>query len=295
MNSMTGFGRAEAQIGSSQVTVEIKSVNHRFLDTRFRMPPFLSPYELRLTETLRSRFERGAFEISIRHKPIASGAGSVMSTRFVVDQEAAKSFKLALDWLQKEFKTEPPSLDLFANSHRIVVAVEETEDLEEAFVAVEKVFQQALDGVAEMRASEGKKLSEILLGGLRTLSGIISELEKVAPLQPKQIADKLTKRLERWQLNTQIDSSRLEQEIALYAEKSDFTEELDRLRTHEKAFGALIAEPGSLGRRLDFLTQEFHREFNTLSSKAAAVEITRLALTGKSEIEKLRQQVQNVE
>ncbi|MEZ4750559.1 MAG: DUF1732 domain-containing protein [Bdellovibrionota bacterium] len=137
--------------------------------------------------------------------------------------------------------------------------------MEEAFVGVEQVFRKALDGVADMRASEGKKLSEILLGGLKTLSSIITDLEKVAPLQPKQIAEKLTKRLERWQLNVQIDTARLEQEIALYAEKSDFTEELDRLRTHEKAFGALIAEAGSLGRRLDFLTQEFHREFNTLS------------------------------
>ncbi len=296
MHSMTGFGRAEGAVGPSRVSIEIKSVNHRYLDVRFRLPYFLMAFETELAEVLRGHFERGSFEVQVRHKQNTTGSAGLVGTRFVVDGQAAQSLMECYEWLHKHYKTEKiPPAEVFSLANRVIVPVEEAADLEKLSEPLTKVFVEALEELKVMRAKEGNKLRDILAKEIDELASLARELEKVAPLQPSQIAEKLRKRLEAWNLNPPIEAARLEQEIAMYAEKSDFTEELDRLRTHEKAFRQLLGEGGSLGRKLDFLTQELHREFNTLGSKASLIEITRLVLAGKASIEKLRQQVQNVE
>jgi uncharacterized protein (TIGR00255 family) len=293
---MTGFGRSEGQIGTSFFTVEIKSVNHRYLDTRFRLPVALGLYEIPLAERLRGGFERGSFEINVRQKLISAGATVPSGTRFVVDEMAARSLFDGCEWLGKKFGIESvPTLELFALANRVFLPVEEVQDTEGLLEAVKQIFDKALADLKKMRESEGRHLKLILQEGVKRLLEIVKELEVLAPEQPKKIQERLKTRIAQWNLATSVDAQRIELEVALYAERSDITEELDRLRTHANEFLALLDRPKGVGRKLDFLTQELHREINTVSSKASLVELTQAAVEAKTLIEKLREQVQNVE
>ena len=146
-----------------------------------------------------------------------------------------------------------------------------------------------------MREQEGMKLKTILLQGVSDLVKATSQLSQLAPRQPEKIKERLESRLAKWELSTPMDPHRLEWEIALAAEKADITEEIDRLKTHAEAFTGILNQAGPVGRKLDFLTQELHREVNTTASKSADIEITQVAVGLKTQIEKLREQVQNVE
>lgn len=295
MRSMTGFGRAEGQVGAHQFIVEIKSVNHRFLDVRFRLPPSLSLFESSFHERLRAHFERGAFDVIIKHRLAPQGGMVATGTRFAVDETALQSFLDAVESLKKRKLNLTPSLDSLLASSRIIVPVEETENSESLLEPVRALFDQAASQMKEMREKEGHRLQAVLKGGIGELVSAVQKIEKLAPEQPVKIAEKLRARIAQWNLPNPVDPQRLEWEVAFYAEKSDVSEELERLHIHAKSFLEMIAAKGAVGRRLDFLTQELNREANTLSSKAAILEMTQLAVEIKTCIEKLREQVQNVE
>lgn len=295
MYSMTGFGRAECLAGNSQFVVEIKSVNHRYLETRFRLPPSLSQYEGKFLEQLRTHFERGSFEISIKQKPNPKAA-SLASTKFAVDTLAMKSLIEGAQELKSKFQvTGDIDLNFLASTGRVFIALEEPEDEENLTTQVNKALQAAIKELDSMRENEGRRLKEILKGELSGLNTAIAKLVKLAPDQPKKIEQRLKAKIAQWTLPSGVDAQRLEMEILFHAERADVTEELARLKTHTAAFLELLDAKGSVGRRLDFLTQELHREINTLSSKVAAIEMTQVAVEMKSAVEKLREQVQNVE
>ncbi len=292
---MTGFGRAEGKVGSSHFTIEVKSVNHRYLETRFRLPASLSSCESQCSEILRAKFERGAFEINIKHRFAPTGGTLTAGTRFVVDEMAARTLLEGADWICKELKlSEKPSLEFLASTNRVFVAVEENENAESLWAGVKPVYEQALSELSKMRDTEGGKLKKILKDGVDSLSQIVKRVVELAPEQPKRIQEKLKARVAQWAI-APADPQRLEMEIAFLAERADVTEELDRLKTHCAAFLTQLDASQSVGRKLDFLTQELHREVNTLGSKAALIEITQLTVEGKTAVEKLREQVQNVE
>lgn len=299
MNSMTGFGRAETTIGRSQITVELRSVNHRYLDTRFRMPGPFSWLEAPFTARLQERFARGSFDVTLRHRLTEAQGEALLGTRYVVDEIAAKSLAESLAALSKRFTpagSPPagPTPEAWLAS-RALVPVEDVESLEAAQKELIQVFDAAASELARMRAAEGKRLKAILRADVESLGQVASGIRARAPEQSKKVAESLKKRIEQWKLAPPMDPGRLDAEVVLHSERSDFTEEVDRLVAHREAFLELIEEDGPIGRKLDFLTQELHRELNTLGAKAAMPEVSRLAVEGKTIVEKLRQQVQNVE
>lgn len=297
MHSMTGFGRAEGRVDHHHFTVEIKSVNHRYLDVRYRLPTSLSLFESAFTERLRNHFERGAFEVSIKHRLAPTGGVITTGTRYAIDDSALQTLLAALKDLNDRHGINLPlTLESVLNSGRILIPVEADNDgAESALEPVLAIFDHAATQMLAMRLNEGQKTKTVLLQGVAELDVAIKKLDEFAPLQPKRIAEKLAARIQQWQLTSQIDPQRLEWEVALYAEKADVSEELARLRAHTKSFIDILESKQAVGRKLDFLTQELNREVNTLSSKVSILEMTRIAVEIKTGIEKLREQVQNVE
>jgi len=296
MQSMTGFGKGDLTVGSSTISIEIKSVNHRYLDTRFRLPSTLGFLELSLLEILKSYFERGSFEINVRQKAQNNFELNNSSIKYVVDEEAARSIIEGSEKLHLKFGTPKlPSLEMLFQSGRVFIPTENPESLPELTEGVKKAFQTVLKQVKEMRENEGAKLKTILTQGLSELTHGVDQLAKLAPKQPETIKEKLETRLAQWKLSTPGDPNRMEWEIAMAADKADITEEIDRLKTHADSFLSILNQTGPVGRKLDFLTQELHREVNTTAAKSADIEITQLAVSLKTQIEKLREQVQNVE
>lgn len=296
MESMTGFGRAETSLANTLYTIEVKSVNHRFLDVRMRLPPMLSAWEVAMTETLRAKFERGSFEINVKTKVPPQATSVSSGTRFVVDERAAKSLAEGCEWLRQNLKVEGPlSPDIFALSTKVFVAVEESTDSHAVWNELKPTYDAALNDLKKMRQGEGARLKKVLKDVLSEIGDRVKSVANLAPEQPKKIREKLTTRLAQLQVGGEIDPNRLEWEVAVLAERSDITEEIDRLKLHLKQLDSLMESPKSNGRKLDFLIQELHREVNTIGSKASLIEITQSVVELKAAIEKLREQVQNVE
>lgn len=295
MQSMTGFGKGELSTPGLMFSIEIKSVNHRFLDTRFRLPPNFASLELPLLEILKTYFERGSFEINIRQKSTGSSeSGSKVA--YTIDEEAARSIIEGSEKLHLKFGTpKTPSLEMLFQSGRVFIVAENGESLPQLIEEIKKAFHNVLKSIKTMRENEGAKLKTILTQGVSELIGDTDRLATLAHRQPQNIKERLEARLAQWKLSAPADPHRLEWEIAMAAEKADITEEIDRLKTHTDSFLSILNEKGAIGRKLDFLTQELHREVNTTAAKSADIEITQIAVRLKTQIEKLREQVQNVE
>ncbi len=294
MRSMTGFGRSEGAIGGQRFTFEMKAVNHRYLDLRFRLPSGFTAFEPRLTDLLKEKFERGSVDAVLRQAPLASGA--VAGTRLQADEMAAQTFVEACQHLSKKLNlTLTPTIEAMVATNRIFVPVDEAQDDTSHWEALKKLALTASQGVATMRQSEGQKLAEVLRTGAKEVAELAVQCLRVAADHPRLVREKLQARIAQWGMTGPSDAQRLEWEIAYFAERSDITEEIDRLKSHAQAFEALLDDKGSVGRKLDFLTQEMHREVNTMGAKAASLELTRLTVDGKQKIEKLREQAQNVE
>lgn len=296
MKSMTGFGRAEKTIGRSHLTIEIRSVNHRYFDSRFRMPGPFSWLEAPFTGRLQERFARGSFDVALRHRLTEGQGEALLGTRYVVDDVAARSLKAAFVTLTQTFgcPSISPSAEALLAS-RALIAAEDTESLESMQPQLIALFDASCHELEKMRAAEGARLLDILRADAELLGAIGTKVRVMAPEQSKKVSESLRKRIEQWKLVPPIDPSRLEAELVMHSERSDFSEEVDRLIAHRQAFLDLLGEKGPVGRKLDFLTQELHRELNTLGAKAAVPEVSRLAVEGKTIVERLRQQVQNVE
>ncbi len=297
MKSMTGFGRAEGAVGSSYYSVEIKSVNSRYLDIRYRAPGHLSLFEIPVGEALRQTCERGSFEISVKPKLPSGGATVQTNTRFAVDETALKSLLDAVERLSKSHQTpKVPTLEFLALTNRVFVPIEEGTESGTTWNQLKVVFNKAVSDLVVMREAEGSRLQTILKQSLGELSKLTEQISTLATDYPNQVREKLAQRIQKWQLSAPIDTQRLEWEIAFYADRASIQEELDRLRSHIQEFtDASKGASRSKGRRLDFLTQEMHREVNTINSKSSTLSIGKAAIEAKTLIEKLREQVQNVE
>ena len=293
---MTGFGRAEAILEDFRFVVEAKSINHRYLDARFRLPPAFLQFEGILAQILKSGFSRGSFEIFVRQMPVSEAVATRGNFRFSLDQSAAVSFAECCKALHDEIHSPRiPSIESMVMTGKIFVPVEDEQDPSLYLSGIRTLFEKAMSELSMMRAQEGKKLGACLARDTKELCRITAELSGLSEKQTSRMRTRLDERIKQWNLSAPADPQRLDWEIAYYAERSDITEELDRLGSHLSAFQALLDEPGSLGRKLDFLTQEMSREINTIGSKSDLVDMARLTVEGKTIVEKLREQVQNVE
>jgi uncharacterized protein (TIGR00255 family) len=298
--SMTGFAQARAEHDGSSVRINLRSVNHRFLDLHLRMPDGFEVFESRIRQAIRNRLRRGHVDVNIYYE--AGGTGTVE-----VNHDLVKSYLKAVEQLRQEFgvKSEPDLVALFRLPGVVAAPgaaseLESEEKQERLGEQVEVCLEQALNKLEAMRRSEGQSLTVEMQGILGQIAARTAEIETLAERVRPAIARRLAERLEDLLKGVQIDPIRLAQEAALLAERSDVSEELARLRSHVEQFGKLLASAGEAGKKLDFLLQEMQREANTLLSKTPGVESEGLAITGlalevKSDIEKLREQAQNVE
>ncbi|MBE7093274.1 MAG: YicC family protein [Clostridiales bacterium] len=291
MLSMTGYGKGEYKEGGVELTCEIKTVNNRYLDVNVKAPRIFIAYEEVIRKLVREKMTRGHVDLFIslkdkREKP----------TAFSVDLSVAASYVSAAKTLKDAFPSLPDDVTL-SSVLRYPEVLKQDDALaadEELITALKTAISAALDNLNAMRAVEGKKLEEDMLARVAVIEKTVEEIEKRAPQIKDEYREKLAAKIKDYLGDVQADEGRLLTEVAVFADKSNIDEELTRLHSHIAQFREICKE-GIVGRKLDFLVQEFNREANTTCSKSNDVTITRLGLALKNEIEKIREQVQNVE
>jgi uncharacterized protein (TIGR00255 family) len=288
---MTGFGRGETDGRGRVYTVEVQSVNHRFLEARCRLPKRLAGLEPRVQRAVQQRFARGHLEVSVQEKDLDGRTRTLK-----IDLALARQYVESLRTLQREMDLPGQvTLEMLAGQRELISVEESEETLDEAWAELEPALVAALDALATMRCQEGAALTQALRRHLDEIESVLSRvLGRTSDLVTahrnrlrERVADLLDGRLP--------DPLRLEQEVALLAERGDVAEECDRLRSHLAQFRETLDQSGPQGRRLDFLLQEMNREANTIGSKAADASLAQDVVELKTAIERLREQVQNIE
>ncbi len=289
--SMTGYGRGEAQGGPGRVVVELRSVNHRFLDVVIRTPRELSILEDRLRAEVQQRVDRGRLEVYVSVDREGQPRHELQ-----VDKNLALAYHKALKEIQNELNL-AGSVDLstLAQLPDVFVLEEVQEEANQYWPLVQQAARHAVDSLLDMRANEGRSLAEDMLQRISSIEGEVAAIHERAPLNVSEYRERLRARVEELLGETAVDNDRLEAEVVYYAERSDITEELVRLESHLSQFRNTVGSEGAVGRKLNFILQEIHREVNTIGSKAGDAEIGRSVVEIKTQLEKLREQVQNIE
>lgn len=289
--SMTGFGRGEASDADQTWTVEIRTVNHRFLDQRVVLPRAYGALEERVKKTVAAGQDRGRVEVSLA----LAGSGSTVP-RLTVDMDIARQYHDCLQQLGEEFGLGGRiQLADMIDQRDIISLQEQSPDLDQEWPLVQQAVLAALAECRDMREQEGQALKQDLLDRLDHFTAIVKNIETGIPQVLKLRQEELKNRVMKMLDGMDIDPMRLAQETAIMADKADVTEEVVRLASHISQFRSFLNSDEPVGRRLDFLLQEFLREVNTLASKISNAAIAHLGVEMKNEIEKLREQVQNIE
>jgi uncharacterized protein (TIGR00255 family) len=294
---MTGFGRAGGAALGRQFSVEVRTVNHRFLDIKLRTP-FADPaFEALITQEIRRRVERGAVAVNVRDEgAIAGQTGSTGLRRVRADIGLAQDYRAALEELRSALGLEGAiPLALVAEQEGVLVSGEAPPDPEALFGAIRPALDQALNALGEMREREGAALAADLGARLAEIMRLMQSVSRIAANAPDQLRKRIEERLARSLPANVVDPSRIAQEVAMLAERADVTEELTRLDSHRAQMETLLQAKNPVGRRIDFLLQEMGREVNTIGSKAQDGEIAACIVAAKAELEKFREQVQNIE
>jgi uncharacterized protein (TIGR00255 family) len=290
---MTGFARAEGHEGPLSWAWELKSVNSKSLDLRFRLPPGFDALELPLRALVTQRLKRGSISANLSVAR-AGGAGNIRVNR----EALAVVIRLANE-LAAEVEAAPPRIDGLLALRGVLESGDEAPDeaaRERQMKLLNDGFARALDGLAAMRLGEGMRLDAVLTERLDEIASLVKDAEGAAATQPAAIKVRVQELIAALtDAVPALPEERLAHEAALVIAKADVREELDRLHAHLDAARGMMKEGGAIGRRFDFLCQEFNREANTLCSKSADLELTRIGLALKAAIEQLREQVQNIE
>ncbi|MGD9763010.1 MAG: YicC/YloC family endoribonuclease [Candidatus Binatia bacterium] len=292
MRSMTGFGQASWQGGGRRLAVEVRSVNQRFLDVKLSLPRECQAWEAELRELVSGAAERGKVDVTVFR---SGSAGDDFAVE--INRPLARALHTSWRQLQAELKL-PGAIDvatLMSRGGDLVRMVERKADASADLPQVKRLLAAALKQFTAARAREGKALHADMTGRLKRLRAVHAQLSRRAAALAPELARRLAERVAQILGKGVVSEERLVQEAAMLAERSDVTEELVRLGSHLDRLAELLRSPGSIGKAIDFLLQEIHREVNTIGSKSADLEVTNLALEAKGEIEKLREQVQNVE
>ena len=293
VRSMTGFGRAEVTGESIVITVEARSVNHRHLDIALRLPRTLAALELDARRVVQARLERGRVEVSVQLTPLSGAA----THRVQIDPDLAREYLTRVQSIARELGLEAAPRIEWLLERSGVMRLEDAEPAEPSapWPLLERSLTQALDELVGRRAAEGERLAEALRSLHGDLTTAVDTMAARAPAASTRREQRLRERLRTLLADTAIEESRILTEAAIWAEKTDVTEELARLRAHLAEFSLALEKGGPVGRTLDFLIQELNREVNTVGSKADDLELSQAALTAKSVLEKIREQVQNLE
>lgn len=288
--SMTGFGRGKAESGSYSVNVEVKTVNHRFCEMNIRLPRQLLKIEDAIKKTLNKNIRRGRVEVFVNLE------GEGMITRKIhVDWQLLDEYIETINQIKQKLGVEGTvTLQDLLNRSELIHIEENEADNEELDILVLQAVEDAVVQLKHMRMSEGEELKKDLLAILAQLDRNVGELQVLAPLVVQSFKERLTKRIQEFIID-QIDETRILTEVAVFSDKADINEELTRLRSHIQQFGQTLNESDPIGRKLDFLVQEMNREVNTVGSKANDSRIAQKVVEMKSLLEKLREQVQNIE
>ncbi|NLE24221.1 MAG: YicC family protein [Clostridiaceae bacterium] len=290
LRSMTGFGHCEYTEKDITFTIEIKTVNHRYSDIFLRMPKQISAFEELIRSLASAKIQRGKIDIYITYNNKSSDFQEVM-----LDEGLAKAYCDAMRKISVNLglrdDISATSLARFPD----ILKVEKQDNNEEVGKILEKAFCLALDELLQMRTREGEKLKESLLLNLSAIEAYIGEIYEKAPFVVKEYKEKLEARLSELIDLQKVDPGRIATEVAMFADKCSIDEELVRLRSHIMQMRDMLDAGSPVGKKADFLIQEMNREVNTIGSKASDIDITRNVVELKSEIEKLREQIQNIE
>jgi uncharacterized protein (TIGR00255 family) len=293
ISSMTGYGRKEISTSAgNQLTIEIRSVNNRYIDIQVKAPRSLAALEPRIKKAVQDRFSRGRFDVFIVRSSEHENGG-----KLTVDETIAGQYVTVLKNLKDRLGLSGDiDLQLLSSLPGLISVSEQNEDIEEIWISLSEGLDQALGGLHRMRVEEGKSLLRDMIGRIDSIEERLQTVHSLAPAVVELARKRLSETVARL-VNVPPDPVRLAQEIAILAERTDVTEELTRLASHIGQFRILtsekIGEP--VGRKLDFLLQEMGRETNTIASKAMNSQIAHHVVDIKAELEKIREQVQNIE
>lgn len=290
-NSMTGYGRAQQLIDGRDITVEMKSVNHRFFEFSPRISRSYAYLEDNLKSLVYSKISRGKIDLSLT---VLTVDGS--SAKVEINHALAGSYLQALRGLGEGLGLKDDvTLTGLARFNDIFIVRKAEDDEDAVWDAVSKVAGLALEKFVEMRAAEGEKLKADILSRLASIENYVREVEALSPKTVEDYRARLTAKITEVLEQKQLDESRILTEAAIFAEKIAVAEETVRLKSHIEQFRKILAKGDAVGRKLDFLVQELNREANTIGSKAQDIEIARIVVEIKSDIEKIREQIQNIE
>lgn len=291
IKSMTGFGRFEVSEAERKITVEMKSVNHRYLDVNIKMPKKLNFFEAAIRAELKNYIQRGKVDIFITYEDYTENNVCIK-----YNKELAAEYMGYLKQMAEDFELDNDIRVSSLSRYPEVMAMEEqTPDEEELWKVLAKAVKGAAESFVDTRIKEGENLKEDLIA---KLEGMLTHVAYITERSPRLVAeykDKLKERIRELLEDTQIDENRLLMEVTIFADKSCVDEELVRLKSHIETTRDALIEGGGIGRKLDFIAQEMNREANTILSKANDLEISNRAIELKTEIEKIREQIQNIE
>lgn len=288
---MTGYGRGEANLNGRPITVELRSVNNRYLDCTVKLPRIYVFAEDAVKSRVQSRISRGKVDVYITIGPSANGDVAIS-----VNKPVADGYYAALKDLRDTYGLRDDiSVSLLSRFQDVFLVEKTQEDLEALSADICTVLDLALDDFDAMRTREGEKLCQDIRSRAATIEGLVSKVETRSPGIVADYRAKLVARMNEVLQNTQIDESRILTEAAIYADKVAVDEETVRLRSHLSQLDHMLSQGGAIGRKLDFLIQEFNREANTIGSKCSDIETAGYVVDIKAEIEKIREQIQNIE
>lgn len=291
IKSMTGFGRSEIVKGNRKISVEIKSVNHRYLEAGIKMPKKLNVFESRMRDLLKKYATRGKIDIFINYEDDSENQVNLKFNQNIADEYMTIFNNMSEKYNLKNDMT----VGGLARFPEVITMDEVQEDEEELWHFIEEAMKAALEQFVNTRILEGENLKKDILGKLDHMEELVAFVEKRSPEIMKEYRSKLESKVKELLGDTTIDESRIATEVIIYADKICVDEETVRLRSHIEHARKCLNEDGGIGRKMDFIAQEMNREANTTLSKANDIEISNSAIDLKTEIEKVREQIQNIE
>lgn len=291
IKSMTGFGRAEASDSDRKITIEMKSVNHRYFEPAMKMPKKLNIYEAGIRTILKKYINRGKVDIFVTYEDYSE---SKFCLKY--NEELANEYMSIFNYMAEQFDI-PNDITVSSLSHypEVITMEEQSGDDDAVWHLLEKAVENACVQFVESRITEGEKLKADLLEKLDYMTGLVDEIENRSPGIIEEYWQRLEDKVAELLCDTPVDENRIATEVTIYADKICVDEETVRLRSHIESTKDELIEGGSVGRKLDFIAQEMNREANTILSKANDLETSNCAISLKTEIEKVREQIQNIE
>ena len=291
IRSMTGFGHGEVETGDRRMVIEIKTINHRYLDVNIKMTKRLAMYDGKIRNILKDYMERGKVDIFVTFEDNSINAGRIYYNEALAGEyykylkQMSETFGLDLDIRTSTLSKYPEVLEFKENDS----------DDSELYELLEKALRAALEDLVKERETEGEKLKTDLLSKLDDLDGYVAKIEARAPDILKEYKDRLYLKVQDFIADNKLDEGRIAAEVTMYADKICVDEEIVRLKSHISGMRDILKKGGAIGRKLDFIAQEMNREANTTLSKSTDIEITDVGINLKTDIEKIREQVQNIE